>query len=176
MGRPKSKSGLNSTTERELVYWVAKGLGPEEAAKRAGLPSSARLYDYRRTNAFADDLRQALRDNLTTEHAPKAIKILAEIMEDDRMPARVRVDAAKTLLDRSGYTAATVAADAAFDEDSPMYTWTIPQLEAFLAKSQRALARAEATDAEIIEVVSPVVDGDALDCLLQEGQGRPSAS
>ena len=74
MARPLAKTGLNSTTERELVWWLAKGHGIEDAARRAGLPSSAKLYRYKRTNAFADDLRQALKDHLATELAPKAIR------------------------------------------------------------------------------------------------------
>ena len=49
MARPLAKTGLNSTTERELVWWLAKGHGIEDAARRAGLPSSAKLYRYKRT-------------------------------------------------------------------------------------------------------------------------------
>lgn len=161
MGRPPAKSGLDSTTERELVYWVAKGLGPEAAAERAGIPSSARLYKYRRTAAYADDLRIALRDHLATELAPKAIKILNEIMCDTKMHGRVRVDAAKTLLDRAGFGAAT-AADAPLADDDNMALWSRERLMAFLSKEEAKLARQEATDADF-QLVAPTADREALD-------------
>ena len=45
---------------------------------------------YRRTASFADDMRQALHDTLATEIAPRAIKILNEIMCDEKMPASAK--------------------------------------------------------------------------------------
>ncbi len=145
---------------------MAKGLGMDEAAKRAGLPSSAKLYQYKRTNAFADDLRQALKDHLATELAPKAIHILDLIMSDTAMPARVRVDAAKTILDRAGFTPAAVAADAPPADESDMSQWTIEQLHAFVAEGMRKLAHTEATDANYEVVAAKKGDADALADLL----------
>ncbi len=136
----------------------------DEAAKRAGLPSSAKLYRFKRSTAFADDLRQALKDLLATELAPKAIHILDEIMSDTKMPARVRVDAAKTLLDRAGFTPAAVAADAP-PADENMASWTIEQFESFVAEGERKLARVGATDADF-EDVTPAGEADALADLL----------
>ncbi len=159
MSRPPAKSGLNSTTERELVWWTARGLGPEEAAKRAGLPSTANLYRFRRTAAFADDLRAALKDHMAVDLAPKAIQILSEIMCDVKMPGRVRVDAAKTLLDRAGFTPAAVAADAPPIDDD-MSRWSVERLQAFVAEGERKLAREEATDADF-EVMAPTAEGEA---------------
>lgn len=159
MARPRSKTGFNPTTERELAWWIAKGFGPEEAAKRAGLPSTARLYQFKRSAAFANDLREALKDHMSTELAPKAVRILDEIMSDTEMPARVRVDAAKTLLDRAGFTPAAVAADAPPADDS-MANWTTEQLQAFVDGAARKLARTEATDAQF-EVFAPPAPADA---------------
>lgn len=164
MARPLAKTGINSETARDLVFWTARGLGPEAAAKRAGIPSSARLYRYRRSTEFAEDLRQALKDLLALEHAPAAINILARLMADEKTPARVRVDACKTLLDRAGFTPAAVAADAPPAEDN-MSLWTREQLEAFVAQGERQLAAATATDADF-EVVAPSGAGGALTDML----------
>jgi hypothetical protein len=151
MARPRSKPGINPTTERNLVWWLAKGYGPEEAAKRAGLPSTARLYHLKRTTAFADELRQALKDHLASELAPKAVRILDELMSDTKTPARVRVDAAKTLLDRAGFTPAAIGADGLPSNDD-MSTWTKAQLQAFVEEGERQLAREVATDADFEDV------------------------
>jgi hypothetical protein len=142
-----SKSGVSPTTERELVWWIAKGLGTEAAAHKAGLPSSAALYKYKRTAAFAEDLREALRDRLGTELAPKAVRILDEIMSDPLVNPRVRVDAAKTLLDRSGLVAG--AAAPASSEES-LSTYSRAELMAIVAEGEKNAAAAEgATDSEV---------------------------
>ena len=158
MARP-SKTGVNTTTERELVWWMAKGHGIEDAARRAGVTSSARLYRLKRTAGFAEHLRDALKDRLATELAPKAIRLLEEIMCDTKMAGRVRVDAAKTILDRAGFTPAAVAADAPAAGDN-MASWTRAQLEAFVDDGMRKLAREEATDAEFEDLPSGAVDGE----------------
>jgi hypothetical protein len=100
-----AKSGLTEDTQRELAWWIAKGVTKDEAARRAGLPSTARLFRYMRTKGFAADLRDALNDRLAVELAPKAIKRLEAILDDDKVSSRVVVDAAKAVLDRSGYVA-----------------------------------------------------------------------
>src|SRR5271166_4989998 len=123
MARP-SKTGINTTTEREIVWWLAKGHTLEEAGKRVGINGGERLHRLKRTAGFADNLRDALKDRLAVELAPKAIALLEEIMCDTKMPGRVRVDAAKTVLDRAGFTPAAAVAEAAAADDSNMATWT----------------------------------------------------
>ena len=162
MARPPSKTGINTTTEREIVWWLAKGLGIEEAARRAGVTSDARLYRLKRTAGFADNLRDALKDRLTIELAPKAIRLLEEIMCDTKMAGRVRVDAAKTILDRAGFTPAAAVAAVAAEADDNMATWTRARLEAFVADGTRQLAREEATDADFEDLPSGEPSG-ALD-------------
>jgi hypothetical protein len=142
-----SKSGVSPTIERELVWWLAKGLGTDAAAHKAGLPSTAALYKYKRTKAFADDLREALRDRLGTELAPKAVKILDEIMSDPLVNPRVRVDAAKAILDRGGFTAAPPAPPALSDEG--LSTYSRAELMAIVAEGERKAAIEGATDAEV---------------------------
>ncbi len=150
-----AKSGLSPSVQRDVIWWLAKGHGIEDAARRAGLPSSAALYRLKRTTAFADDLRAALRDRLGTELAPKAIKILEEIMSDANVSARVRVDAAKAILDRGGFSAAESAADAA-KPPGDLMNYTVAQLNAIIADCERKEAGEGADEAQA------AVDVDAL--------------
>ena len=50
---------------------------------------------------------------LETDYAPKAFAFLNATVHDTAMPARVRVDAAKIIVDRAGYVAGAPSADAA---------------------------------------------------------------
>ncbi len=103
MSRPPSRPGLGTTTRRELCWFLAQGFSKEDAATKAGLPDTYRLHAFARTKEFAGELQEALRDHLGTNLAPKDIRILNEIMSDSAVTPRVRVDAAKALLDRAGY-------------------------------------------------------------------------
>lgn len=151
MPRPPTKTGLNDASQRELVWWLAKGLPKEEAAKRAGLPSSSRLYHFTRTKQFADELREALTDHMSTELAPKAVRILDEIMSDDKVTPRVRVDAAKALMDRAGYSPAAIDPDARRrGSDASLAEMSMDDLRAFVAYG-RAEMEARAIEAKTIE-------------------------
>lgn len=57
--------------------------------------------------AIADELRRVLETKL----APRAFRVLELILKDRRSGARVRVDAAKILLDRAGYAPRPMAVD-----------------------------------------------------------------
>ena len=103
MSRPRDRAGISPTTQREIVWWVAKGHSMEEAAKRAGLPSSGRLYDFKKTREFAADLRDALRDRLDTELAPQADKYPGRTDDRRKDPCeRPAPMFAATVLDRAG--------------------------------------------------------------------------
>lgn len=117
MARPLSRSGLNDATQREVVWWLARGCNREEAAKRAGLPTSTRVSQFARTREFASALREGLLDHMANDLAPRAVRILADIMSDEKVQPRVRVDAAKALLDRSGYAARPTAGPGASRDD-----------------------------------------------------------
>jgi hypothetical protein len=168
-----SKSGIASTTERELVWWLAKGYGMDDAARKVGLPSTAALYKYKRTAAFADDLRAALRDRLGTELAPRAVRVLDEIMSDVKTPARVRVDAAKALLDRSGFTAGAANPS---DNDKGLEEMSRAELEAILieGRGRRERAQQVVIDADYTDetpAAPGLIDDDAFAVLVGENAG-----
>ena len=79
-----------------------------ESARRAGYSeASARelgrqLLDKPHVRAAVDEAnRQAVSGRLTT----KAVALLERVIEDEAAPMKVRVDAAKAVLDRAGWTA-----------------------------------------------------------------------
>ncbi|MGO4677980.1 hypothetical protein AB4Z40_34460 [Bosea sp. 2YAB26] len=84
---------------------MSQGCGPEDAAKRAGLPNANRVYHFKKTQEFSIILRQALSKHLSDDLAPKAVAILDEIMSDKNVSPKVRADACRAVLDRAGFSA-----------------------------------------------------------------------
>jgi hypothetical protein len=85
-----------------------------EAARRAGYSeASAReigrqLLDKPHVRAAVDEAnRRAVSGRLTT----KAVALLERVIEDEAAPLKVRVDAAKAVLDRAGWTAGRTGPD-----------------------------------------------------------------
>jgi hypothetical protein len=150
MGRPKLRPGLNSTSQRECAWWLAQGYTKEQAAKKAGLPTPSRLSALTRTAEFAADLRAALQDHMTVDLAPKAVRILDEIMSDTNMNGRVRVDAAKALLDRAGFTARPFQDGSPFDDE--LCQMTREALARFIVEGEREIERRKMITVGAIEV------------------------
>lgn len=157
MPRPPTRAGINGTTQREIVWWLAQGCTKEDAARRAGLPDTYRLHAFARTEGFAVALRQALQDHLATNLAPEAVKILSEIMRDDKVQSRVRVDAAKAILDRSGFAAGNGEHSGVSGD---VHEMSIAQLEAFITEREGKLkvVGPQTIDVEADEVVDDVED------------------
>jgi len=79
-----------------------------EACSRAGIPIAA-FNLYQEQSSFASDLRTVVKGVISTLYAPRCLSFLFETVNDVGMPARVRVDSARILLDRAGYAAAAPA-------------------------------------------------------------------
>jgi hypothetical protein len=146
MGRPPSRAGFSNTTQREICWWLANGCSKEEAARRAGLPDTYRLHKFTRTREFADQLREGLRDHMSVNLAPKAVKILNDIMSDDKVTPRVRVDAAKALLDRAGYAVNEAKKPEPKPADNALDGMTDKELEALEDKLERLAAKLDYKD------------------------------
>jgi hypothetical protein len=98
------------TLLRRAMLLYAKGASADEAAKKSGVPIEA-FNLYREQDNFSGDLRRILRELVADVYSPKAFAFLHEVVCDSGMAARIRVDAAKALLDRSGYVAAPLPAE-----------------------------------------------------------------
>lgn len=128
---------FDGQTRRNIVYWIARGVPREEAARRASVPASARLSAYFRTKHFAEDLREAIRDQLETEMAPKAMQRLAGILNDEQAPPKVVLDAVKTTLDRAGHPAVASAKLADPDDAKRPEEMTPTELAALIERLER---------------------------------------
>jgi hypothetical protein len=106
----RSMFPVTPTQMKQCMLFYAKGVPANEAAKRSGVPLPA-FKLYLEQDNFAADLRAVVKGLVETQYAPLAFAFLNECVIDTAMPARVRVDAAKAILDRSGYVAAPLAAD-----------------------------------------------------------------
>jgi hypothetical protein len=103
---------LNPSNLKTALYHFAKGASPAEACEIAGAhPRSFELY--LKSNDIGHDLRRVMQGVLEVDYAPAALRFLNSTVHDPAMPARVRVDAARIIVDRAGYVAAPPASDEA---------------------------------------------------------------
>jgi hypothetical protein len=138
MPRPPARTGFNDETCRDVAYWMARGLTAQASAAKAGIARNGRFSDLLRTTAFADMLRDAINDHLAKDCAPEAVKVLRAILKDEKAPARVRVDACKTVLDRTGYNARDGSKIPGSDKDVAQMTQD--ELLAFIAAGEKELS------------------------------------
>lgn len=148
MARPRSRPGLSDTKQREVCWYLAIGSTQADAARLAGYPDTRRLSDYAKTKEFAVELRQAINDRLSLTLAPKAVAALDAIVSDEKVNARIRVDAAKAILDRAGHSTVESAARPKESEGDPMETWPIDRLQKFVANFEARLETEQSRRAE----------------------------
>jgi len=122
---------------REALFHYAKGDPPELAAKKAGLKDLAAFKLYLQSDSIGSDLRAMMRGVLETDYAPKAFAFLNATVHDTAVPARIRVDAAKIIVDRAGYVAAPP--DAARDPKD-LTLMTREELHKFVIDAEAKLA------------------------------------
>jgi len=120
---------------KDALWHYARGANSVEACKKAGCNPT--LFDlFLKSSSAAYDLRQIMNGVLATEYAPAAFKFLHDTVHDTAMPARVRVDSAKILVDRAGYVAGPPAADTAYKDLQEM---SLAELQAFIRKAEAEL-------------------------------------
>ncbi len=86
---------------RELALNLGRGATAEEAARRASV-SAERVGRRKRTREMADLIRKGVVEHHSDDVAPQAVRVVNSIMSNKNTPAKVRLRAAKTLLDRAG--------------------------------------------------------------------------
>ena len=120
---------------KQALWHYARGATPAEACKRSGCdPNTFELY--LKSDNVGHDLRQVMKGVLECEYAPAAFAFLNSAVHDTAMPARVRVDAAKIIVDRAGYVAGAPAPDAAYKD---LQSMSLAELEAFIRKAEAEL-------------------------------------
>jgi len=116
---------------REALWHYARGASPAEACKQSGCnPNGFELY--LKSGNVGHDLRQVMKGVLECAYAPAAFAFLNATVGDTAVPARVRVDAAKIIVDRAGCVAGPPAPDAAHKD---LQSMSLAELEAFIRKA-----------------------------------------
>ncbi len=116
-----------------------------EAARRAG-------YSDKSSREIARQLldkphvqiavREANQKQISGQLATKAVALLERVIDDESVPVKIRVDAAKTVLDRAGFGAAQTAPGASW-KDKHFTELTHDELQDLLRDAQASLARAK---------------------------------
>lgn len=141
-----------------LVAGIARGLDATTAALNVGYAQATSLQVSQTLKL--PHVRAALMDELTRvlqqEAAPLALSVLLKVTRDETTSARVRVDAAKILLDRAGFApkpGGNQEIEKTLAEMSPA------ELRAFIDKQEADIAKAEAAIAEQLEPVNAPKEG-----------------
>jgi hypothetical protein len=120
---------------KAALYYYAKGDTPAEACLKSGChPQSFKLY--LESDNIGADLRRVMQGVLEVDYAPAAFRFLNDAVHDANMPARVRVDAAKILVDRAGFVAGPPAPQL---YEKELENMSIHELQSHLHKLEASL-------------------------------------
>lgn len=151
--RPKlarMASGILDQQKLFAEHYVLSGGSAAAAARQAGYSpggsrqSASRLLALPHVQA---EIRRQQTVTLRGRLASKALNVLEGILDDPDAPPGVRVDAAKTILDRAGLSAARTP-DAASDDDVPLESLTLAELERIAGQLKAALTEARTIPGE----------------------------
>jgi phage terminase small subunit len=121
------------------AYVMGNGNATQAAIAAGYSPVSARQTASRllHTPHVQNAIRHAQAHALKGRLASKALGVLEKILDDDNAPAGVRVDAAKTVLDRAGLGAIRITES--IGEDKPLEEMTTSELNEFIRVGYRRL-------------------------------------
>lgn len=124
--------------QQQFVLEYTSGTGTignaSEAARRAGYSERSaaeigrQLLEKPHVRVAID---KAFQDQIGSSLTAKAVGVLARVLDDEDAPIKVRLDAAKTVLDRAGFGAKPMTAEPEEKED-PLDALSIDQLQALL--------------------------------------------
>jgi hypothetical protein len=135
---------------KEALWYYARGATPADACQKAGANQNA-FELYLKGDSVGYDLRQVMKGALECEYAPKAFAFLHAAVHDVNMPARVRVDSAKIIVNCAGYVAAPPAQDGAPKDLQELSLTELQKLIHDLERERAATAK---------DVSPPAVEGD----------------
>ena len=132
------------------AYVLGHGNATQAAVEAGYSPVSARQTASRllHTPHVQEAIRRAQAHVLRGRLASKALGVLEKILDDDDAPAGVRVDAAKTVLDRAGLSAVRVP-DVVDQYETPLAQMTTAELEKVARALQRSLDKLQAEDVDV---------------------------
>jgi len=155
-------SRLTDQQARFVEHFVAQNGNAAEAARRAGYAdASARTSAYRLLRT--PEVRGAIRERMSATLAVlghKALGVIEQILDDPGAPAGVRLDAAKTALDRCGFPALRSPAALETSDGKLLSEMSIAELEAIVSNGQDFFRRLR-QQAMTVEMESCDDDGPA---------------
>lgn len=135
-------TGGGDARQHLFIKALVNGASPTAAATIAGyaFPSTDgnRLL---RIPAIIEAIRGAMHSHLQTVSAPLALKTLESVVRNEKSGERIRVDAAKILLDRAGY-----APKAQSDSDhapKQLADMSAEELRSFIGQHEAEIAKVE---------------------------------
>lgn len=143
---------LNQQRAFAEAYVLGHGNATQAAIQAGYSPVSARQTASRllHTPHVQDAIQRAQAVTLRGRLASKALGVLEKVLDDDNAPPGVRVDAAKTVLDRAGMAAFRGGQEPDIYEKPPSQM-TFAELEALATAAARSLRVLEA-EANAIDV------------------------
>jgi phage terminase small subunit len=107
-------------SEREAIFVrdLGKGYHHTVAATNAGYPAGNDSYYLLRRPHIQAALASELRRILLTKAAPAATRLLYDFMVDDTKADKIRLECAKTILDRAGFIAPKASENNSLDRKS----------------------------------------------------------
>lgn len=138
---------MTELTEMQRAFVVHFTTTPEaignasEAARRAGYSPATAKEQGRQLLAkphVADAIDAANRAQISGTLATKATALLERIVDNEDAPLRVRLDAAKTILDRGGIIAPR-APEPVISGPKPLEAMTAAELEEFILRTEAEL-------------------------------------
>lgn len=143
------------------AYVLGHGNATRAAIEAGYSPTSARQTASRLLHLphIQDAIRRAQAHALKGRMATKALGVLEKILDDENAPAGVRVDAAKTVLDRAGFAAAR-APDASAADEKPLHEMSLAELNDFIRNGHLRLAAMGCKATAVIEgeVAEPAIN------------------
>lgn len=134
---------LTDQQAKFVEHFVALNGNASEAARRAGYAeASSRTSAYRlvRTPEVQEAIRERMAVTLATL-GHKALGVIEQILDDPKAPPGVRLDAAKTALDRCGFPALRSPEPIGSTGGKQLVEMSIAELEAFVANGQATVQR-----------------------------------
>ena len=123
--------------QQSLINNLASGMTVKEAIEAAGYSDTTRA-SVAITPAMQAHLRQLMVDRLAAM-APAAVGVLANLMDDEDASPKIRLDAAKTILDRAGFVPPK-APEAPVVGEKPIFEMSRDELAARVHQLQSEIA------------------------------------
>lgn len=156
--REISATRLTDMQSAFVRFMSETGNGPD-SAKRAGFRpdhAAAAFYDLMRVPHVLAALQSEVRRNLVAD-APMARRVIVEIANNAEISPKVRLDAAKILLERAGHVAPRAAAEKPADQ--PLHEMTTDQLRELAGRLEDEIAgRAKVISADTAPAPSQAID------------------